>query len=123
MLPAQSSSSRPPWLNALFFNAHTRRIEDFTGRGWEDLRAGLLRTPLEPRVTLLDDPLRALRGVRFASRYGFALDPGFAEACLLPEVRAALLAKVSRERVGKEVWGALATSPAGANFAICQHIR
>ena len=111
--PQEDAARRDFTLNALFFNVHTRRIEDFTGRGWEDLRAGLLRTPLEPRVTLLDDPLRALRGVRFASRYGFALDPGFAEACLLPEVRAALLAKVSRERVGKEVWGALATSPAG----------
>ena len=116
--PQEDAARRDFTLNALFFNVHTRRIEDFTGRGWEDLRAGLLRTPLEPRVTLLDDPLRALRGVRFASRYGFALDPGFAEACLLPEVRAALLAKVSRERVGKEVWGALATSPAGAARAV-----
>ena len=118
--PQEDAARRDFTLNALFFNVHTRRIEDFTGRGWEDLRAGLLRTPLEPRVTLLDDPLRALRGVRFASRYGFALDPGFAEACLLPEVRAALLAKVSRERVGKEVWGALATSPAGAARAVLQ---
>lgn len=116
--PQEDAARRDFTLNALFFNVHTQRIEDLTGRGWEDLRAGLLRTPLEPRVTLLDDPLRALRGVRFASRYGFALDPGFAEACLLPEVRAALLTKVSRERVGKEVWGALGTSPAGAARAV-----
>ena len=70
--PQEDAARRDFTLNALFFNVHTRRIEDFTGRGWEDLRAGLLRTPLEPRVTLLDDPLRALRGVRFASRYGCA---------------------------------------------------
>ena len=74
--PQEDAARRDFTLNALFFNVHTRRIEDFTGRGWEDLRAGLLRTPLEPRVTLLD-ALRP-RGVRFASRYGFALDPGFA---------------------------------------------
>jgi len=85
--PEQDALRRDFTLNALFFNAHTRRIEDFTGRGWDDLRAGVLRTPLEPRVTLLDDPLRALRGVRFASRYGFVLDDGFARARLRVDIK------------------------------------
>ncbi|EGB07805.1 hypothetical protein AURANDRAFT_27394, partial [Aureococcus anophagefferens] len=98
--PEQDALRRDFTLNALFFNVHSRAIEDYTKRGWDDLRTGIMRTPLEPRVTLLDDPLRALRGVRFASRYCFALEQGFVGACLLPEVRAALLAKVSRERVG-----------------------
>ncbi|KAH8048192.1 CTP:tRNA cytidylyltransferase [Aureococcus anophagefferens] len=79
-------------LNALFFNVHSRAIEDYTKRGWDDLRTGIMRTPLEPRVTLLDDPLRALRGVRFASRYCFALEQGFVGACLLPERRVPLSA-------------------------------
>ena len=116
--PEQDALRRDFTLNALFFNVHSRAIEDYTKRGWDDLRTGIMRTPLEPRVTLLDDPLRALRGVRFASRYCFALEQGFVGACLLPEVRAALLAKVSRERVGKEVWGALATSPLGSARAV-----
>jgi tRNA nucleotidyltransferase/poly(A) polymerase len=44
-----------------------RAVEDFTGQGLPDLRAGLCRTPLPPLATLTDDPLRALRAVRSAS--------------------------------------------------------
>ena len=42
--------------------------------GREDLEAKVLRTPLEPIETFSDDPLRILRGLRFASQLGFALD-------------------------------------------------
>ena len=41
--------------------------------GLADLREGRLRTPREPGQTFMDDPLRMLRGVRFASQLGFAL--------------------------------------------------
>lgn len=116
--PLQDALRRDFTLNALFFNVHTRRIEDWTNKGWEDLRAGLLRTPLDARVTLLDDPLRALRGVRFAARYGFRLDETFRTSCRDAEVRSALLAKVSRERIGKELKGALASTPAAALRAV-----
>jgi tRNA nucleotidyltransferase (CCA-adding enzyme) len=40
-------------------------VEDFTGRGLDDLRSGTLRTPIDPVRTLRDDPLRALRAIRF----------------------------------------------------------
>ncbi|KAJ8612503.1 hypothetical protein CTAYLR_003688 [Chrysophaeum taylorii] len=118
--PLEDASRRDFTLNALFFNVHTRKIEDWTGKGWDDLRAGVLRTPLDARVTLLDDPLRALRGVRFAARYGFRLDAAFRDACRDPDVRDALLAKVSRERVGKELKGALAASPTAAPRVVAE---
>ena len=111
--PLQDASRRDFTVNALMFNVHTRTIEDHTGQGWNDLRAGLLRTPLEPKITLLDDPLRALRGVRFAARYGFALDDAFRDACRDPQVKAAFLTKVSRERVGKETKGAFSATARG----------
>jgi poly(A) polymerase len=58
------------------------RIEDRLGTGLADLRARLLRTPLDPVATFSDDPLRMLRAVRFAAQLEFELDPS-----LLPAMR------------------------------------
>ncbi len=41
------------------------------------MREGRIRTPLPALTTFLDDPLRVLRAVRFASRCVFALDTIF----------------------------------------------
>ena len=43
--------------------------------GRRDLDARVLRTPADPRRTFADDPLRMLRGIRFASELGFELAP------------------------------------------------
>jgi poly(A) polymerase len=50
--------------------------------GRADLEARILRTPADPRQTFTDDPLRMLRGIRFAAELGFALAPE-----LLPAMR------------------------------------
>ncbi|WFD20897.1 CCA tRNA nucleotidyltransferase [Malassezia caprae] len=101
--PYEDAMRRDMTVNALFYNVHTQQVEDWTGHGLDDLRTGLVRTPLEPSATFEDDPLRILRCVRFASRFGYALHPSIA-ACLNDEtLREALSRKVSRERVGIEV--------------------
>ena len=49
-------------------------VEDLTEMGLKDIANRLIRTPIDPFITFKDDPLRALRAVRFASRFNFALD-------------------------------------------------
>jgi len=90
-------------INSLFYNINTGRVEDLTGRGFEDLKLGVVSTPLPPLTTLLDDPLRVLRSIRFAARLRFTMDAALREAALDTRVREALEQKVSRERVGGEV--------------------
>ena len=102
-------------INALFYNLNEQKVEDFTERGIQDLRDGVVRTPLPPRTTFLDDPLRILRAVRFAARFGFDVDEEIGASASDPEVQNALKHKVSRERFGKEIVGMLkGRSPADA---------
>ncbi|KXN81093.1 CCA tRNA nucleotidyltransferase, mitochondrial [Leucoagaricus sp. SymC.cos] len=98
--PLQDALRRDITINALFYNVHSREVEDFTGVGRNDLRHGIIRTPLSPRETFLDDPLRVLRCVRFASRLGFEIVPEIDAAAKDPK---AIVNKVARERVGEEV--------------------
>lgn len=100
--PIQDAYRRDATLNALFFNLTTMTIEDLTGSGLKDLAHGVLRTPLEPRKTFLDDPLRCLRLIRFASNYGFEIDPVTIEAMKDNDIKVALNTKISRERIGVE---------------------
>ena len=47
-------------------------FDPFHGR--QDLSLGVMRTPLEPHTTFHDDPLRILRGIRFATQLQFAIE-------------------------------------------------
>ncbi|KJZ71012.1 hypothetical protein HIM_09591 [Hirsutella minnesotensis 3608] len=98
---------RDATVNALFFHLDSQRIVDHTARGLDDMAAGIIRTPLEPRKTFMDDPLRVLRLVRIGSKLGYAVDPETRKWMADPEIHAALVAKVSRERVGIELFKAM----------------
>jgi tRNA nucleotidyltransferase/poly(A) polymerase len=101
--PEEDAFRRDLTINALFYNVNNGQVEDWTGRGFDDLRRGVVSTPLAPLTTLLDDPLRALRSIRFAARLRFTMDDALIEAAMHEQVRQALAEKVSRERVGGEV--------------------
>ncbi|KAG8378419.1 hypothetical protein BUALT_Bualt08G0135400 [Buddleja alternifolia] len=90
-------------INSLFYNINTSSVEDFTRRGIEDLKSGKIVTPLPPKQTFLDDPLRVLRAIRFGARFGFVLDEELKIAAADNDVRAAISDKISRERIGKEI--------------------
>lgn len=100
--PEEDALRRDATVNALFYNLNTGEVEDFTS-GLPDLEDKLIRTPLEPFQTFMDDPLRVLRLVRFASRLQFALDPPAKQVMGDSRVLGALALKISRERVGVEV--------------------
>jgi poly(A) polymerase len=68
--------------------------------GVADLDAGIVRAIGRPELRFEEDHLRMLRGVRFAARFGFALDPGTAAAM---RGLASRTAAVSRERVRDEL--------------------
>lgn len=91
---AEDAERRDLTINSLFYNLRTKQIEDFTGLGLKDLCDGVIRTPLEPTATLLDDPLRLLRSVRFACRFGYVFDEKLYNACFRDDVKAALRDKV-----------------------------
>ncbi|KAJ8611706.1 hypothetical protein MRB53_037817 [Persea americana] len=101
--PTEDALRRDATINAMFYNIQTGLVEDFTGRGFEDLRSGIIRTPLEPYQTFKDDPLRVLRLIRFASRLEYDIEPRAREFMGNEEIKAALRAKISRERVGVEI--------------------
>lgn len=101
--PEEDAFRRDLTINALFYNLHSRSVEDWTGKGLYDLEHRLIRTPLAALVTLRDDPLRALRSIRFACRFGFAIATDLFQACQAEEVHQALLVKVSQERVYNEL--------------------
>jgi putative nucleotidyltransferase with HDIG domain len=68
--------------------------------GIDDLNAKLIRTPLEPRITFSDDPLRMMRAVRFATQLGFDIFPETFEALTTEKNR---LAIISMERISEEL--------------------
>jgi len=85
-------------------NSMAVRVPDLTFvdpfDGLTDLAAGLLRTPVDPRQSFDDDPLRMMRAARFAAQLGFGVDPQ-AHAAIVD--MAERITIVSAERVRDEL--------------------
>jgi len=79
------------------------KIIDLFG-GIEDLRRGLLRTPLDAHITMMDDPLRFLRALRFSITKGFDIHFDIIAAMTQPEILEKLEKVVSAERIREEVF-------------------
>ena len=68
--------------------------------GVEDLKKGILRTPLEPAKTYSDDPLRMMRAIRFATQLDFQIEDESFQAIYENRERISI---VSQERITDEL--------------------
>lgn len=68
--------------------------------GVTDLKNGIIRTPTDPNVTFSDDPLRMMRGIRFASQLDFHIEEETYEAIRNNRERIEI---VSQERITVEL--------------------
>ena len=70
--------------------------------GEEDIRHGIIKTPLDPLKTFDDDPLRIMRAIRFASKLNFKIEENTFNAVIKMKERLAESEVVSVERITDE---------------------
>jgi poly(A) polymerase len=97
---AESDASRRDFtINGMFLDPETGRVIDSVG-GRDDLERRVLRAIGDPAARFAEDKLRLLRAVRFAARFGLAIDPATRRAV---ESMASQVTTVSVERIAQEL--------------------
>jgi tRNA nucleotidyltransferase (CCA-adding enzyme) len=86
-------------INAIAYSPSRDELRDPFG-GRDDLVRGVVRAVGKPRERMKEDRLRALRGLRFAGRFGFTIDDATWSAIA---ESAPHLGRLSRERVKQEI--------------------
>lgn len=85
-------------INAMAWSLNGERfgqlLDPFDGMG--DMENRIIRTPCDPDITFSDDPLRMIRGIRFATQLGFDLEPDTFDAIVRNKQRIEI---VSKERI------------------------
>ena len=87
-------------VNGLFYDPATGEVIDYVG-GRADLEAHRIATIGDPEIRMREDPVRALRAVRFAARLGFTIAPDTFEAM---RRTSAELARCAPARVLEEIF-------------------
>jgi poly(A) polymerase len=89
-------------INAMAFHLSKERYGELVDPfdGLRDLENQVIRTPLNPDITFSDDPLRMMRGIRFASQLGFYFDPETFDAITRNKERIKI---ISEERIADEL--------------------
>ncbi|HEX3232603.1 MAG TPA: CCA tRNA nucleotidyltransferase [Gemmatimonadales bacterium] len=103
---AEDLARRDFTINAIAYHPIRREWQDPFG-GLGDLRDGLVRAVGDPAQRFREDYLRILRGIRFAARFGFTIEPATWSA---GRRAASGLANLSAERVRDEWFKGLRTA-------------
>ena len=85
--------------------------------GVEDLRSGIIKTPLEPDITFSDDPLRMLRAIRFAAQLNFVIENKSLEAI---KRNASRIDIITRERIVDELHKMLLSERPSIGFKLLE---
>ena len=96
-------------------NSWGKVIDEFNGI--DDLKNKVIRTPLEPKKTFSDDPLRMLRGARFASQLNFKIDKRSFDGLISEKDRIKI---VSPERISEEINKIINTEKPSIGFKILE---
>lgn len=109
-------------INALALSLHPTNFGELIDpfNGVDDLKKGIIRTPLEPEITFSDDPLRMLRAIRFATRLDFKIDTVCLEAILKQSARIDI---ISKERIADELNKIILTKTPSRGFKLLQSTR
>ena len=83
--------------------------------GFNDLKNGILRTPLDPNKTYCDDPLRMLRAIRFSSQLDFTIEKNSLKSIIYNKNRIEI---VSRERIVEEMNKIISSKKPSIGFMI-----
>ena len=94
-------------VNAMAYSPRRGLCDPFGGQ--DDLRNGLLRAVGDPNQRFREDALRILRGLRFAARFGFAIEENTRTAM---HTQIAGLDSLARERIMTELEGFLLAATA-----------
>jgi putative nucleotidyltransferase with HDIG domain len=102
-------------INALAFSLNERNYGELVDpfNGLEDLQNKIIKTPLNPDITYSDDPLRMLRGIRFATQLKFEIE---AESLTAIERNKERINIISGERIVDELNKILSTDKPSIGF-------
>jgi len=101
-------------INGLLMNPESGEILDYVG-GRADLKTGLIRAIGEPSRRFAEDKLRMMRAVRFAARFGYAIEAGTLAAI---RHHAAEVPRISAERLREELTKLLTEGAARRGFEL-----
>ncbi|MGC0778139.1 MAG: CCA tRNA nucleotidyltransferase [Candidatus Acidiferrum sp.] len=112
--PQEDVARRDFTINGLLMRHDTGEVLDYVG-GQDDLRARLIRAIGDPERRFTEDKLRMLRAIRFAARFGYAIEHATFAAIQehAPEIHV-----VSPERIREELTKLLTEGAARPGFEL-----